>query len=50
MLVRNYVIFVVWIERLMLRRDVDLLSRKLYSCEILQQVCVMGGVEVDVCE
>jgi hypothetical protein len=36
MLIRNHVIFVIGIERTMLRRDVYLLSGKFYPGEVLE--------------
>lgn len=43
-LVWHNIVLVVGIERLMLRRDVDLLGRQFDTGEVLEQIGVVGGV------
>lgn len=50
MLVWHNIVFVVGIERLMLWRDIDLLCGHLDACKVLEQVGVVGGMEVEVGE
>jgi len=49
MLVGHYIIFVFWIDGLVVRRHVDLVVGKLVFAEVLEEVGVSGTVEVDVC-
>lgn len=46
MLIWNDIVFVVGIERLMLRRNVDFFGRQLDTREVLEQIGVVGGVQV----
>ena len=49
-LVRDNVILVVGIDRLVLGRDVDFLRRQFDACKVLEQVGVVRRVHVDVGE
>lgn len=48
MLVRNNIVFVFWIQRLMLWWDIDLFLRQLNTRELLEQIGVVRFVEVNV--
>jgi hypothetical protein len=48
MLIRHYIVLVFRIERLVVRRDVDLVIWQLVFAEVLEEVCVPGSVEVHV--
>jgi hypothetical protein len=48
MLVRHYIVFIFWIDRLVVRRDVDLVVWELVFAEVFEEVRVTGPVEVDV--
>lgn len=45
-LIWDYIVLIVGIEWLMLRRDIDLLCGQFDACEVFEQVGVVGGVEV----
>lgn len=49
-LIRNDIVLVVGVERLVLRRNVDFLGRELDARKVLEQVGVVGGVEMQVGE
>jgi hypothetical protein len=46
MLIRNYIILVFWIDRLVVRRNVDLVIWELVFAEIFEEVGVKQVVEV----
>lgn len=48
MLVRHYVVFVFGIERLVLRRHVDLVVGQFVLAEVFEEIGVAGAREVDV--
>ena len=50
MLVGHDVIFIVGVYRLVLRRNIDLFSRKLETREVFEQVGVMRLVEMEIGE
>lgn len=46
-LVRHDVVLVLRVDGLVLRGDIDVVSRQLVAAELLEQVCVAGAVEMD---
>jgi hypothetical protein len=48
MLVRDYVVFVFGVERLVVRWDIDLVIWELVLAEVFEEVCVPETVEVHV--
>jgi len=48
MLVGNYIIFIFWIDRLVVRRHIDFVVGELVFAEVFEEVGVAGAVEVDV--
>ncbi|KAE8450903.1 hypothetical protein EG329_005343 [Mollisiaceae sp. DMI_Dod_QoI] len=47
MLIWHYIVFVFWVDGLVVRRDVDLVIRQLVFAEVFKEVGVSGAVEVD---
>ena len=50
MLVGHNVVLVIRIEGLVLRRNVDVLGRQLDTGEVLQEIRVVGRVQMDIVE
>lgn len=46
-LVWHDIIFIVGIEWLMLRRDINFLGGQFDACKVLEQMGVVGGVEME---
>jgi hypothetical protein len=47
-LIRNYIIFIFWVDGLVMRRNVDLIVGQLVFTEVLEEVGVSCAIEVDV--
>lgn len=50
MLIRDDIVFVIWVERLMPRRNTDLFGRQLHASKVLEHVGMMGRVKMEVRE
>jgi hypothetical protein len=48
MLIRHYIILILRVDGLQVRRDVDVICGELVFAEVLEQVGVAGGLHVDV--
>lgn len=48
-MVWNYIILVLGVDGLVVRRDVDLIVGEFVLAEVLEEVCVSRPVEVNVC-
>jgi len=48
MLIRNYIILIFWVQRLVLRRYVDFIIWELVFAEVFEKICMAGSGEVDV--
>jgi hypothetical protein len=48
MLVRHYIVFIFRIDRLVVRRDVDLVVWELVFAKVFEEVRIAGPVEVNV--
>jgi hypothetical protein len=46
MLVRNNVVLILRIDRLVLRRDVDLVIWETVTAEVLEEICIASAVHV----
>jgi len=50
MLIRHYIVLIVRIDGLVLRRDIDFFGRQFDTSEVLEQISVVGRVQMDVSE
>jgi hypothetical protein len=48
MLIRDHIVFILGIDRLMVRRNVDIVVGELVAAEVIEEVCKATGGEVDV--
>jgi len=49
MLIWYNIVFVFWVQWLILRRHIDLVVGKLVFAEVFEEICVSRTVEVDIC-
>lgn len=49
-LVRHDIVFIIWIQRLVLSRHVNVFGRELDARKVFEQVCVVGGMQVQLGE
>jgi hypothetical protein len=47
-LIRNYIVFIFWVDRLVVRRHVNVVVGQLVLAEVFEEISVPGPVEVDV--
>lgn len=49
MLVRDNIVFILRVYRLIMRRNIDLIVRQFVLAEILEEVCIPRSGKVDIC-
>jgi hypothetical protein len=47
-LIRDYIVFVFRVDRLVMGRDVDFIVWKFVFAKVLEQVCISRAIEMDV--